>query len=488
MLTPSVKPPFASMGISFRCRLNVPPPPDSQSGMVTPPPTMELIPRIAPLITPITALMGTLHSSTSAEKALPKIDFTPSHALAQFPVNTPVINWINPSNTPWMLVITFPMFCAICAIAARIGGPTVLTTLRITIMMLSMTGSTACMALPIMFATFITAVPMLVMIGPICGAMALKAFSNPGSSVVLTHPNTCSNIGFTVCVPKFTICWNTPITLCPMLTMLSKPVPAFSPNIPTIAVRTLAIFSGLKTPTILSFMPVIVFKNPSNTATPCSPNTFPMMPRISSRCSPSKLTAATMDPITATTGSAAEAIPPNALTNGIAPVASVFTPPIALLAIPPAPCKICIPASFSGFPATRCAAVAPPRSLLMTVPSRPMSLNGACAAVMAVPGVVSAVGAAATSAVVVAGSAGLIMLLIKLFTPFAPAIAPSAMPFDKSHCESAKSFAFPNRLLAQLAAPVAAVPTAFPAFVSVARFSASFASTPAVLLPFSSAS
>ena len=391
MLTPSVKPPFASMGISFRCRLNVPPPPGSQSGMVTPPPTMELIPRIAPLITPITALMGTLHSSTSAEKALPKIDFTPSHALAQFPVNTPMINWIRPSKIPCTLVTTLEMFAKICDTAAMMGGATVATTLTSTITMFSITGRIVWIAFPISVATFITAVPMFVTSGPICGAIALKAFSNPGSSVVLTQPNTCSNIGFTVCVPKFTICWNTPITLCPMLTMLSKPVPAFSPNIPTIAVRTLARFSGLNIPTILSFTVVMVFKNPSNTATPFSPNTFPMMPRISSKWSPSMLTAATIDPITATTGSAAEAIPPNAPTNGIAPVTSVFTPPAALAAIPPAPCKICVPAFFSGFPAACPAAAAPPRTRLITAPSSPMSLSGVGAAVMAVPGAVSAV-------------------------------------------------------------------------------------------------
>ena len=63
------------------------------------------MPDIAPFIIPITALIGALHNAAKLSNTPLKIVFIPSHALRQFPVNTPEINVVKPSNivnTPLM--------------------------------------------------------------------------------------------------------------------------------------------------------------------------------------------------------------------------------------------------------------------------------------------------------------------------------------------------------------------------------------------------
>ena len=58
--------------------------------------TPEIIPRIIPLISAITPLIGTFAIPTSASNTPLKIFFTPSHARFQSPVNTPTIKSITP--------------------------------------------------------------------------------------------------------------------------------------------------------------------------------------------------------------------------------------------------------------------------------------------------------------------------------------------------------------------------------------------------------
>ena len=78
MLTPSVKPPFASIGISGMLMWKLlPPMMGTQSGMSRPSP---LMPEMALLISAITAFTGVFSSPTSAPNAPPNICFTPSHA------------------------------------------------------------------------------------------------------------------------------------------------------------------------------------------------------------------------------------------------------------------------------------------------------------------------------------------------------------------------------------------------------------------------
>ena len=101
-----------------------------QSGMV------KLSPRSlskTPLIMAITALIGVLHSSTRALKALPKMSFTPCHACRQLPENTPVMKVMRPLKIPWMKPMIFPIPVANTLTPASRAGMTTLPTFKKTV-------------------------------------------------------------------------------------------------------------------------------------------------------------------------------------------------------------------------------------------------------------------------------------------------------------------------------------------------------------------
>ena len=322
-------------------------------------------------------MIGTLHSSTSASNAFPKICFTPSHACCQFPVNTPQIKSISPWNIPITFVTIFPSDVNTADIPPRIAGPTTLPTCIKMVRIVCMAGMICKIAFPIPVATVITAFPTVPIIWLTIGAMVEKKFISMGAAVVESQPKTLSKIGFTVCVPNVTICCPSPTIVCPMFTRPSNAPPAPSPKMPTMPCRTIARFSGLNAPTIVSFTFVIVPRNPSNTATPCVPNTFPMIVLIPSKLSPRMETTATMEPSTPTTGSAPVKIDPNAPAAGAsvaapAPARLPNTDPIpvafaAPAATPAAP--LIAPGAFPRFP--RIFPSAMPVSVLAIFPSKP---------------------------------------------------------------------------------------------------------------------
>ena len=85
--------PFASIGING-IFMPLPPRPGTQSGIFS-----LFSPPIIPFIMLIMPLTAPFATDFIASQIPEKIDFMPSHACRQFPVNTPVIKVISPWNT-----------------------------------------------------------------------------------------------------------------------------------------------------------------------------------------------------------------------------------------------------------------------------------------------------------------------------------------------------------------------------------------------------
>ena len=257
------------------------------------------------------------------------------------------------------------MPCASAEIPASTAGTTTEAMLIMTVMMLCTIGMTAWMAEPMICIAVIMAEPRPLMMPAIDGAAAVKVCRMMGTTVPVRKLKMSWMIGFTVVCAKLTICPTTPITDCRMFVSPSKAAPASSPNRFVMVSRNGA--SAFATPPSAN-SPVMKLPtfcstpmNLSNTATPVSPNTFWMIPRMSSRWSPKMLTTAMMEEITPITGAAPAKMLPKPEAMGPHTVPSTPAPDFATVPRLPSTPPMAFPAPELAMPLTK-----PP-----ALPSRP---------------------------------------------------------------------------------------------------------------------